>query len=95
MLNRRYRKVDKPTDVLSFPLHRQPIRGYTAVSLGDLFICPAVVRAKAKIDKHTVRVQMKWTIVHGLLHLAGYDHKTSITARRMTSLERTILQKIS
>jgi rRNA maturation RNase YbeY len=38
---------------------------------------------------------MNWTIVHGLLHLAGYDHETSAAAaRRMTSLERTILQKI-
>ncbi|HXK36519.1 MAG TPA: rRNA maturation RNase YbeY [Candidatus Paceibacterota bacterium] len=94
-MNRHWRKVDTPTDVLSFPLHQRPIRGYTAVSLGDLFICPAIVRAKAKADGRPVKDQMKWTIVHGLLHLAGYDHeKSAAAARRMASVERTILKKI-
>ena len=94
-LNRTYRKVDKPTDVLSFPLHQRPIQGYTAVSLGDLYICPAVVRVKANADGRAVRAQMKWTIVHGLLHLAGYDHERgAAAARRMAILEKTILKKI-
>lgn len=94
-LNRQWRHVDAPTDVLSFPLLQRPIQGYTAVSLGDLYICPAVVRAKAKADGRPVTDQMQWTIVHGLLHLAGYDHeKRPAAARRMASLERNILKKI-
>lgn len=94
-LNRRYRKVDKPTDVLSFPLHQRPIQGYTAVSLGDLFICPAVVRAKAKVCDRSIRAQMQWTVVHGLLHLAGYDHeKNAAAARRMAARERTIVRRM-
>ena len=94
-LNRKWRKVDTPTDVLSFPLLQRPIQGYTAIALGDLYICPAVVRAKAQADGRPVKDQMKWTIVHGLLHLAGYDHeKSASAARRMASAERAILRTI-
>jgi len=87
-LNRTWRHKDKPTDVLSFALPIRPIAGYTAVSLGDLFICPAVVREKAKAAGNTVRGQMTWTIVHGLLHLAGYSHS------RMTSIEQRIIKRL-
>ena len=73
-LNRKRRGVDASTDVLSFPLHTKPITGYTAILLGDLFICPSVVRAKAKESGQSVQRQMAWTIAHGLLHLAGYNH---------------------
>lgn len=94
-LNRTYRRKDVATDVLSFPLHMRPIQGYTAVSLGDLFICPQRVRAKAAREGRPVRDQMKWTIVHGLLHLAGYNHeKSAVAARRMFVLEQTILKKL-
>jgi probable rRNA maturation factor len=94
-LNRRYRKTDRPTDILSFPLRTPAIAGYTSVSLGDLFICPAVVRAKAALWERPVRVQLAWTLVHGLLHLAGYDHeKSAAAARRMTSVETKILKKL-
>ncbi len=94
-LNRQYRKVDKPTDVLSFPLPGPNIAGYTAVSLGDLFICPKVVREKAAEWERGFRAQMQWTIVHGLLHLVGYDHESSArAAARMAALEKKILKKL-
>lgn len=73
-LNRNRRKVDAVTDVLSFPLHMKPIPGYTAVLLGDCFICPSIVRAKAVELGQSAKEYAAWTIVHGLLHLAGYDH---------------------
>jgi probable rRNA maturation factor len=73
-LNRTRRNVDTSTDVLSFPLPMKPIPGYTQMTLGDLFICPSVVRAKAVQSEQSVRRQMAWTIAHGLLHLAGYSH---------------------
>lgn len=95
-LNRTWRHKDKPTDVLSFALPMRPIAGYTALSLGDLFICPAVVREKAKAAGTPVRDQMTWTIVHGLLHLAGYDHeRSSRAAATMSALEQKILKKLS
>lgn len=94
-LNRRWRKVDKPTDVLSFPLPMRPIQGYTAISLGDIFVCPDVVRAKAKASGTAYRKQMKWTLVHGLLHLAGYDHEKGVTAaKKMNAAERRILKRM-
>jgi rRNA maturation RNase YbeY len=94
-LNRKWRKTDKATDVLAFPLQHARIEGYTAVSLGDLFICPSVVRAKARAWGRPVRAQLKWTIVHGLLHLAGYDHERgSRAAARMAATERQLLRHI-
>lgn len=94
-LNRTRRRIDEPTDVLSFPLHMRPIPGYTAVLLGDLFICPDVVRERARESGLTVRHRMAWTVVHGLLHLAGHDHeKSSVAAQRMFDAERKILNRL-
>jgi probable rRNA maturation factor len=94
-LNRTRRNVDKVTDVLSFPLHMEPISGYTAVLLGDLFICPDAVRSHAAESGRSVRSQMAWTAIHGLLHLAGYDHERGAAdARKMFSLEQKILTKL-
>ncbi len=91
-LNRTRRKVDAVTDVLSFPLHMKPISGYTAILLGDLFICPDAVRDHAAKSGKSVRAQMAWTAIHGLLHLAGHDHERSAAAaRKMFSLEQKIL----
>lgn len=78
-LNRKRRNKDTSTDVLSFPLHMKPISGYTGLLLGDLFICPEVVRAKAEESGMSVRERMIWTVLHGLFHLAGYDHTTMRT----------------
>lgn len=95
-LNRTRRSIDKPTDVLSFPLHTESKAGYTSVLLGDLFICPEVVGEHAKESGLTVRDQMQWTIVHGLLHLAGYDHERSdADDRNMRTVEQTLLKRLS
>jgi rRNA maturation RNase YbeY len=95
-LNRTRRRIDAPTDVLSFPLHMKPITGYTAVLVGDLFICPDVVRSLAQESGLPVRQRMAWTIVHGLLHLAGYDHeKGPAEAKRMFATERKILNRLN
>lgn len=95
-MNREYRKVDASTDVLSFPLHSEPIRGYTSISLGDLFISPSDVVRKSREHRRTEREQMAWTVVHGLLHLAGYDHEEGEdAAREMFAHEEAILKQIS
>ncbi len=94
-LNRTRRRVDKPTDVLSFPLHMRLIKGYTGLLLGDLFICDDVVRDHAVASGRSARSQMAWTVVHGLLHLAGYDHERSAAgAKRMFATERKILNTL-
>ena len=94
-LNRTRRKIDKTTDVLSFPLHMKPISGYTALLLGDLFICPDTVRHHAAESGRSARSQMAWTAIHGLLHLAGYNHeKSAAAARKMFTLEQKILKTL-
>lgn len=91
-LNRKHRGKDASTDVLSFPLPTPPITGYTSLSLGDLCISPSDVAAKATEQGRDVREQMAWTVVHGLLHLAGHDHEVSDdAARAMFTLEQKIL----
>ena len=67
-LNATYRKKDKPANVLSFT---EPEFG-----LGELIICPAVVRKDAKKYDILFTSAMTWMVIHGLLHLLGYSHKT-------------------
>ena len=94
-LNRTHRKVDKPTDVLAFPLSQPKMKGYTHILLGDVFVCPEVVRAKARKMGNTDAHQVRWTLVHGLLHLGGYDHERSPrSADDMAKMERKILSKL-
>lgn len=94
-LNKQRRGHDAPTDVLSFPLHQTPIPSYTTVLFGDLFICPAVVREKAILWGRDAEEQMAWTIVHGLLHCAGFDHEQGVSeAEHMAAVEQRILNHL-
>jgi len=68
-LNRRFRGKDKPTDVLSFPSDRD---GFA----GDLAVSAAIARANARRLGHSTADELKVLILHGVLHLAGYDHET-------------------
>ncbi len=79
-LNRRFRGLDEPTDVLSF---RQadsdlgwpgPTAGADA-DLGEMVVCPAVVDRYAQEEDGDPDTQLGWTILHGVLHLLGYDHE--------------------
>ena len=93
-LNKKYRHVDKPTDVLSFPLYEKLPKRYTTIDLGDIFICQAVVIQKAKEEGMPEREYLAWAAVHGFLHLTGYDHERSAKEeKKMSALERKILTK--
>jgi probable rRNA maturation factor len=69
-LNRQYRGIDKPTDVLSFPASPEAATGG-----GDLAISLEVASEQAANYGHTLQMEVKILILHGLLHLAGYDHE--------------------
>ena len=69
-LNREWRSVDKPTDVLSFPMDDEQL-------LGDLVISMDTAALQAEQRGHTLRDEVRVLLVHGLLHLLGYDHETS------------------
>jgi probable rRNA maturation factor len=83
-LNRRYRKKDQATDVLSFPADE---RGY----LGDVVIAAGVARRQAEAAGHTLQTELRVLALHGLLHLLGYDHETD--AGEMSRLERRLRAK--
>jgi probable rRNA maturation factor len=70
-LNRQYRGIDKPTDVLSFPASPEAGTGG-----GDLAISLDVASEQAANYGHTLQMEVKILILHGLLHLAGYDHES-------------------
>ena len=75
-LNRRYRGKDKPTNVLLFPPSRTRLsRGADPRPLGDVVICPAVLRREAREQGKAERAHWAHLVVHGTLHLAGYDHE--------------------
>ena len=85
-LNREFRNKDYATNVLSFPYESEP------VVCGDLVICSPVVEREAKEQDKTLEAHIAHLIVHGVLHLQGYDHETSkADARRMENHERAIL----
>jgi probable rRNA maturation factor len=91
-LNGRYRGRYEPTNVLSFVF--QPPPGVESRHLGDLVICAPVVKREAQ-EQHK-RVVDHWAhmVVHGVLHLCGYDHQDEQEAEKMEALERRILYGI-
>lgn len=91
-LNARYRGRDKSTNVLSFPAP-QPA-AHASGLLGDLVICPAVLRAEAREQRKDVRAHWAHMVVHGLLHLLGYDHEHDSDAQRMERREVRVLRKL-
>jgi probable rRNA maturation factor len=89
-LNRTYRGRDYATNVLSFPYEDS-----AQVAKGDIVICASVVAREAKAQAKPVEAHHAHLLVHGLLHLRGYDHEAGeAQARRMESLERRILAKL-
>jgi probable rRNA maturation factor len=78
-LNRRFRGKPKPTDVLSFPANGADAKGFQSKSdakyLGDIAISPEAARRNAKRFGRTLDEELRILILHGVLHLAGYDHE--------------------
>ena len=73
-LNQQFRQVDKPTDVLSFPAH-QPV-GSDDEYAGDLAISIEIAENNAQRLGHSLQEEIKILMLHGILHLAGYDHES-------------------
>lgn len=88
-LNRRFRGLDKPTNVLSFPAG-----GEGGAFLGDIAVAYETCCREAEAQGIAFRDHVAHLIVHGLLHLAGHDHEEALEAERMESLERAILAQL-
>lgn len=99
--NGRFMERTGPTDVLAFPLDEhvpgtvpRPQPAGPPLGLGDVFICPTVVRANAIAAEIDVEDEMALMVVHGILHLLGYDHGDAAAAEQMESRERDLLAAV-
>ncbi|MEX2642644.1 MAG: rRNA maturation RNase YbeY, partial [Acetobacterales bacterium] len=89
-LNRGYRGQDKPTNVLSFPID-EPDPAREAWMLGEVVIALETTRREALEEGKPVTDHLLHLVVHGVLHLLGYDHQTDAEAERMEALEARLL----
>ena len=86
-LNRDWRGKDYATNVLSFPFEEKTY-------LGDIIICAPVVAREAAEQGKGLRAHWAHMVVHGVLHLLGYDHLVDAEAEEMEALEQKLLQKL-
>lgn len=91
-LNRTYRGRNGPTNVLSFPFERPA--GVPCALLGDVVVCAPVVAREALEQGKALRAHWAHMVVHGILHLLGYDHEREEEALIMESLEAAILARL-
>lgn len=87
-LNRKFRRIDKPTDVLSFTA--DPEEGIT----GEIYISIDTARRQAKEYHSTLREEILRLVCHGALHLCGYDHLRKTDADRMKKKENSYLRRL-
>jgi probable rRNA maturation factor len=120
-LNRDYRGIDRPTDVLSFPQEETadgargpaprfappppPVRGKTAVTgdcrllsadfrlLGDVVISLETAKQQAKAQRHALRREVEWLLLHGTLHLLGYDDLTEAGLQSMIARQEAVMKE--
>lgn len=96
-LNRDFRARDHATNVLSFPFPELPPEAMAELGgryIGDLAVCADVVRREAGEQGKSLRAHWAHMLVHGVLHLAGYDHHEDDAAARMERREREILAEL-
>ena len=103
-INKEYRNVDRPTDVLSFPIfEREEINAMATLEnskkvkemeLGDIIICIDVLQEHAIEYQTGILSEILYMITHGVCHLLGYDHEIEEEKREMRILEEKILNKI-
>ena len=91
VLNRKWRGIDAPTNVLSFPAE---VPGGAPPLLGDIVLAHETVAREARRDGKPFAHHVAHLAVHGFLHLCGYDHERDSEAETMEQLERTILRRL-
>ena len=92
-LNRAYLDIDAPTDVLSFPFD-ETIPDSSALYLGDVIISFQRAAAQAQAANHSLKDELELLVVHGVLHLLGYDHAEPDEKQAMWSAQAEILRKL-
>ena len=97
-LNRIYRKEDKPTNILSFPFSQPigiPDKTLLDYFLGDIVICPEILKNEAIIQYKDIQDHWCHLLIHGILHLLGYNHNCNNTATKMEQTEVVLLKRMS
>lgn len=97
-INRQYRKIDRPTDVISFAFldeveNEIKIQGDVMLMLGEIFISVDQAKQQAKEYEHSLHRELCFLFVHGLLHLLGYDHQNEEEEKKMFQIQEEILQE--
>jgi len=86
-LNRRFRRRDYATNVLTFAYGRSPLRG-------DIVLCHPVISREARDARKSIAAHYAHLVVHAMLHLRGYDHERKREAARMERLEASLLAEL-
>ena len=95
VLNRDWRGKDKATNVLSFPAFEASPGEPLAPMLGDIVLALETISAEAALEEKPFEHHLSHLIVHGFLHLLGYDHEETEEAEEMEALERRILARLA
>ena len=88
-LNLEQRGVDRPTDVLSFPIFDEDFDDEELAVLGDIVLCPQKAQMQAEEFGHSLEREIAFLTVHSTLHLLGYDHETSEEDDRIMRQKQT------
>ena len=88
ILNKKFRNKDTSTNILSFLMLEDPIEG-------DLVLCHPIIKKEAKAQNKKIQDHYAHLIIHGYLHLLGYDHQNNADADKMEKMEKKILNKFN
>lgn len=93
-MNKKYRGVDRVTDVISFAFEDNLNIEYNGIRmLGDIYICIPQMKRQAILYEHSEKRELSFLAVHGLLHLLGYDHMEKVDEEKMFALQELILSE--
>ena len=96
-INKEYRGIDEPTDVISFALLEGEddfvMPPDDTMHLGEVIISYPRAVSQANEQKHSVERELAWLVIHGVLHLLGHDHETDVDRQTMQAIENEILKK--
>jgi probable rRNA maturation factor len=93
-LNKLHRGIDKPTDVLSFPAEELPDEIESSPYLGDIIIAYPYTQAQAEQEGFSMADSLVLMVIHGALHLLGYDHDTPENRAEMWNIQSEVLQEM-
>ena len=98
-MNKEYRKIDKTTDVLSFPMYERDeiphLNKEIEEPIGDIVISVERVRKQAKEYEHSFERVLAYMLVHGFYHIMGYDHMEEMEKKEMRAKEDVILNRLN